>query len=94
MTYGKVFAMALQPENLSSEEWDAFNAFFDEDDVSGVKIREESPALFSALLRLKKNQAKFETMDFIGSYASTQEELDGFFSAANPLYNVKIGCAW
>ena len=33
MTNGEIYASALKVQNLTNEEWDAFNAFFDEHDL-------------------------------------------------------------
>lgn len=63
MTIGEIYGTALKVQNLSNEEWDAFNAFFDERDVINNDMQKENPVLFSALCRMKENQAKIETID-------------------------------
>lgn len=63
MTIGEIYGTALKVQNLSNEEWDAFNKFFDERDVTNNDMKKENPALFNALCRMKENQAKIETID-------------------------------
>lgn len=70
MTNGEIYASALKVQNLTNEEWDAFNAFFDEHDLINDDMKKDKPVLFRALLRMKENQAKIETLDALNAFCN------------------------
>jgi hypothetical protein len=78
MTIGRIYGTALKVQNLTNEEWDAFNRFFDERDQIGNTFRTSNPVLYSALLRLKENQAKIETLDALNMFCSGKFDTDTY----------------
>ena len=86
MNYRELFAMALRPVNLTAAEWDSFNNFFEKE---SDEFRSEAPLLYQALCKLKANQAKLETIDYLGAQAMAINGLDSpYIQETRRKYNV------